>query len=329
VKILLELSMECESLAKAEARSAANVLCPSPKVVADEPGIMVLESDCDPAALADRLALCHHVSEWLGSTDLPGIDSVAESLDVPGPIRVRTTRIGTLHKEADLSAITRRLGRILGSSGGVDVHSPRSDVRAVLSEHAHIGRLVKSIDRSAYESRKNRLLPFRYPISLHPKFARALVNLAEVPESGRILDPFCGTGAILVEASMIGLDSIGSDMSERMISGARKNLNHLGVNAELHVCDVGSIGSVVDEIDGIVTDPPYGRSTSTRGEPVEDLYARSFQTFSDVLRRGSRISLALPDLEVLDEVTGFRLVETHPLWVHRSLTRNFCVLTRV
>ncbi|HIJ17555.1 MAG TPA: hypothetical protein HA364_07265, partial [Thermoplasmata archaeon] len=86
---------------------------------------------------------------------------------------------------------------------------------------------------------------------------------------------------------------------------------------------------VVGEVDGIATDPPYGRSTSTNGEPLDELYTRSFRAFADVLGRGCRLAIAVPDARVLDAAEGFRLLETHPLWVHRSLTRNFCALERV
>jgi tRNA (guanine10-N2)-dimethyltransferase len=114
-----------------------------------------------------------------------------------------------------------------------------------------------------------------------------------------------------------------------MVEGARANLEHVGAKAVTRVCDVGAIEGVVGEVDGIATDPPYGRSTSTNGEPLDELYTRSFRAFADVLGRGCRLAIAVPDTRVLDVAEGFRLLETHPLWVHRSLTRNFCALERV
>jgi tRNA (guanine10-N2)-dimethyltransferase len=328
VRLLLELSMECESLARSEAVSAAKALGGHPRVVMSDPGVIVLDSVANPVELSDRIALCHHVSEWLGSVELSGLEAVAEQVRVPGPVRVRSTRIGEHHQDADLAAITRNVGGILGGRVGVDIHSPESDIRVVVSGSAHIGRVISSVDRPSYESRKNNNLPFKYPVSLHPKYARALVNLTEVPRGGTVLDPFCGTGALLAEASLAGLKAVGSDMSEKMVKGARLNLEHVGARAELHVCDVGSVESIAGDVDGIVTDPPYGRSTSTNGEPLPELYSRSFRVFSDLLGRGSRMAIALPELGMLDDAFGFKVVETHPLWVHRSLTRNFCVLEK-
>lgn len=329
MKLLLELSMECESLARAEAVSAAATLGGSPKVLASDPGVLVLSAAVEPGAFVRRLALCHNVSEWLGTTDPAGVDSFVEKAEVPGPIRVRSTRVGEAHKDIDLASVTRRAGGLLGKGRGVDLHAPASEVRLVFSEKVHVGRLVGSVDRASFEARMNKRLPYRCPISLHPKFARALVNLTRVPGGGTVLDPFCGTGAILAETGLAGLKAVGTDISEKMVEGARANLRHLGVAAVTRVCDVGAIEGVVGEVDGIATDPPYGRSTSTNGEPLDDLYDRSFRAFADVLGRGCRLAIAVPDPAVLTSARGFKELERHALWVHRSLTRHFCVLERV
>jgi tRNA (guanine10-N2)-dimethyltransferase len=150
-----------------------------------------------------------------------------------------------------------------------------------------------------------------------------------VPFGGRLLDPFCGTGAIVAEASLIGLKAVGSDLSDKMVEGARRNLAHLKARAELRVSDVGDILGKIGQVEGIATDPPYGRSTSTNGEKIPALYGRAFNAFEDVLERRSRVAIVVPDLELLEGVKGFRLLETHNLWVHRSLTRRFCLLEKL
>ena len=323
---MLELSLECESLARAEAVAAATVLGSRTESVHMEPGVLILDTDADPAELANRLGLCHHVDEWLSTCRSDELDACAKDLDVEGPIRIRSTKIGQMR--IDLSAATRRIGAIMGREKGVDLSSPKSDIRVVYSESSHVGRAVASIERAAFEKRKNRYMPFVYPASLHPKFARALVNLTMTRVGGRLLDPFSGTGAILAEASMLRLHAIGSDFSERMISGSRKNLAHLGQVAELHLCDVGEVPREIGGVDGIATDPPYGRSTSTDGEGLPQLYERAFEAFSKVLGKGSRVAIVVPELDLVNDLDDFRITSTHKLWVHRSLTRNFCVLEK-
>ena len=326
MKLLLELSMECESLARAEALAAASTLGSKAKPILMEPGILVVDTDADPIALASRLGLCHHVDEWLSTCESGELESCARRIDVEGPIRVRSTKVGEM--TLDLAGTTRRLGAIVGKTRGVGLSYPKSDIRVIFSEHAHIGKAMSSVERAAFEKRKNRYMPFVYPASLHPKFARALVNLTMTTRGGRLLDPFSGTGAILAEASMIGLHAIGSDFSERMIEGSRRNLAHLKQGAELHLCDVGAIEDEIGEVAGIATDPPYGRSTSTDGERLPQLYERAFKSFHGVLRKGAKAAVVVPDMKLLDEARGFRITGTHQLRVHRSLTRNFCVLER-
>lgn len=326
MRLLLELSMECESLARAEALSAASALGGRPSVLSSGPGVLVMETSADPKALASRLALCHHVSEFLDECVPKEVEACAGTVDVPGPIRVRSTKVG--ENSVDLSSVSRRVGAVLGRSKGVDLHNPKSEVRIVFSERVRVGRLLGSVDRSSFEKRKNRYMPFFYPASLHPKYARALINITGLGRGEKLLDPFCGTGAIIAEASLIHLDAVGTDISEKMIEGSKRNLKHVGAEAQLLICDVGDISRTVGRVQGVATDPPYGKSTSTNGESIPALYRRSFDAFSEVLDRGSYAAIVVPDKKLLDKADEFSLVESHELWVHRSLTRHFCLLRR-
>jgi len=324
--LLLELSMECESLARAEAVAVAGSLDRGTEVAHAEPGVLVIDTAANPRILGSRLGLCHHVNEWLSTCTFTEVESSAARIDVPGPIRVRSTKVGEI--SMDLAGVSRKVGAVIGKSRGVNLRSPATDIRIVFSRKAHISRLLSSIDRPAYERRKNRYLPFTYPASLHPKFARAMVNLAMTTPNGRLLDPFCGTGAIVAEASLSGYEAVGTDFSEKMIQGAKKNIAHVKAKANFVHCDVGKIPEEVGRVAGIATDPPYGRSTSTDGEGIPDLYSRAFRAFSKVLDVGSRVVIVVPDKSLLDSAGEFRLLQNHELWVHRSLTRNFCVLER-
>ena len=63
---------------------------------------------------------------------------------------------------------------------------------------------------------------------LPPKLAQILINLAtEGAKEGRLLDPFCGTGVILQEASLMGYSVYGTDLSEKMINYSERNLSWL------------------------------------------------------------------------------------------------------
>jgi len=329
VKLLLELSMECESLARCEALSVGRTLGSRAEAVVEDKGILVIDTDANANAFVDRMALCHAVSEYICSGGPEDVEAISSSVAVPGPVRVHSTRIGTSHECVDLARVNQSVGAVLEPAVGVDIHNPSSEVRIVFSDKVHFGRFVGSVDRASYERRKTKNMPFNHPISLHPKFARCMVNLTEVRLGQRMLDPFCGTGAIVTEAALVGAEAIGSDVSERMIEGTRANMASVGAEGRLHVCDVGSVSAVVQHADGIATDPPYGRSSSTNGEPVSDLLCRAFGSLSEILDKGSKLAMVVHDPSLADNAEGFKLLGSHELWVHRSLTRHFCVFERL
>lgn len=60
---------------------------------------------------------------------------------------------------------------------------------------------------------------------LPPKLAQILLNLCgDLPEGSRVLDPFCGTGVVLQEAALMSYKPYGTDLSERMVEYAQRNL---------------------------------------------------------------------------------------------------------
>ncbi len=58
---------------------------------------------------------------------------------------------------------------------------------------------------------------------LPPQLARVMLNLATGGQ-GAIYDPFCGVGALLIESTLLGHRSFGSDLDPQAIAGANQNL---------------------------------------------------------------------------------------------------------
>ncbi len=276
---------------------------------------------------AGRLGLAHVVCEELAHGDFEDVRRYARSMDLGG--RTFRTRARSLGPELDRRAVEGPLGADFGRSGTVNLVSPAVDFRVLVGEEFLLGRVIHRVDRHSFETRTVTHRSFRLPISLHPRLARALVNLARVPTGGLLTDPFCGTGGIVLEAARIGLRTVGSDVRRTMVLGARRSLRNLGAQSEYVVADAGQGPWRSGGTDGIATDPPYGRASSSHGEPILDLYERAFRSFADALSRGHYAAISLPSDEAVQ--VGERhleLVERHTMRVHRSLVRNFCVYVR-
>jgi tRNA G10 N-methylase Trm11 len=52
---------------------------------------------------------------------------------------------------------------------------------------------------------------FRYPAKFHGPLARALLEEYAEPGS-RVIDPFCGSGTLMIEASLVGRHVNGADL---------------------------------------------------------------------------------------------------------------------
>ena len=60
---------------------------------------------------------------------------------------------------------------------------------------------------------------------LPPKLAQIMINLSGAKPNDYLWDPFCGTGTVLQEAALIGVNAYGSDLSDKMVSYTTENMN--------------------------------------------------------------------------------------------------------
>lgn len=327
MRVLIELSGEHPTLPRAEALAALEAERVEIHEAAWNSKVLRVSAVGPVERAIRRLGLAHVVSEELVRGSWEDVVDYARSVDLAGKsFRVRARGFGEDLDPTDLEAA---LGAVLARTGRVDLGAPNVDLRVLVAEDIALGRVVHRVDRSAFESRAVARRPFSLPISLHPKLARALVNLSRVPTAGRVLDPFCGTGGVLLEAHRIGLRGIGADVRRDMALGARKALRALHADADLAVADAGAPPWRPGRIDGVATDPPYGRATSTRRESLRRLYDRAFRAIAALLPPGGHAAAVLPDPASVELAQDhLDLVEAHPLRVHRSLTRTFCAFRR-
>ncbi|MBU4031305.1 MAG: RsmD family RNA methyltransferase [Candidatus Thermoplasmatota archaeon] len=329
MRYLIELSGESATLAIAESLAVAHSSRDTPGYESDGRAL-VLNSDISSEELVSRLALAWSVSQHLFSCDIGELDSMIGGLELPGEtFRVRTSRLGDQHPPGNGTALARHVGEILSARYKVDLEKPDVEIRILMSERIHVGMLNGEIDRSSLEARKPENRPFKHPISLHPKLARTLVNLTGIRPNQTIFDPFCGTGGIILEAGIMGCRVLGGDMDARMVAGTMQNLEHFGIEGDIRQADVSIWPESHEPVDAIATDPPYGRSASTAKEPIESLYARAFGACHWMLKDGGKLAIALPGEKHITLAKDFELEGMYPVRVHKSLTRYFCVFSKL
>lgn len=150
---------------------------------------------------------------------------------------------------------------------------------------------------------------------LPPKLALMMVNLSGVTsqntkqtKSLRILDPFCGTGVVLQEASLLGFDVYGTDLSEKMVSYSRANLEWLTEKYSLNTKITLHPGDAIDTtwqppIDAVVAEtylgqpfsaPPSAEKLAQVRRTCNEIITKFLENLAPQLQPGTPLCLAIP-----------------------------------
>ncbi len=220
---------------------------------------------------------------------------------------------------------------------------------------------------------------------LPPKLAQIIINLAvgqlsedslasicEIPAGATItkpkidqtiLDPFCGTGVILQEATLMGYKLYGSDLEPRMVDYTKQNLAWLeqtyGLNPKVHNLEVGDatnhnwplrIDFVASEIylGRPFTSPPRPEILVQTAADCNLILKKFLRNIAPQIEPGTRLCFAVPawqaqagqfkHLPVLDQIeeigynrVSFEHVRPEELLYYREdqiVARELLVLTR-
>ena len=175
-------------------------------------------------------------------------------------------------------------------------------------------------------------------ISISPRIARILVNLLGLKNNQTVLDPFCGTGTFLIEASILGLNVIGTDKRKECVYGTRKNLqwinkNQKKMNSNIMINDAEKLVNFSKKsIDGIVTEPillpnlkrhPNERKTKELLKITQKTYVKAMISMNRILRENGKLVIVTPrvktnrgkfislDILYMIKESGFRFNRIH------------------
>ena len=344
-KLFFLLSGENETMPAAEVKAILEAEGYSYSNVHEFDQILRLESDMDSVktvqvrsaytrVCAQELlvsnASMEEIAKATAKTDFKTVLKPGESFVV------RINRIKNYaDKEINTMTLEINLGKqILDQTEGTKVSLKNPDktfIGIITDDKLILGLKLTDITSKTFSERRPRKKPFFHPSAMPSKMARCMVNLAHAKEESVLLDPFCGTGTSLIEATFIGCRAVGVDAQRRMISGTRKNLYFFNIEAEgLVLAD--SRNPPFFKVDCIVTDPPYGRSSSTLKSTTKQLVEEVLASSLAFLGVGQRICIASPktlDISRLGAGLGYRHVESHFAYIHQSLTREIVVFEKV
>jgi len=258
-------------------------------------------------------------------------DLLLDELPRPkGPIAVRALKLEEVpvqRTELERWVASRLLEEWKGV--GVDLERPGEVIRVYVTSRSVIGGILVGVrDNEGLARRSPVNRPFRLPSTLKPKEARVVVNLARVPLGGTLLDPFAGSGAILLEASALGYMTFGVEVKGWVARGARRNLNAFGLGGLSEVVAADSrLFPLRCRFDGVATDPPYGKSTTVVGGRRSELVDAVIGDLLDSVGRGRRVVVVYPEGPDLPEILrSDKVVERYSYRVHSALVRTVNVL---
>lgn len=191
-------------------------------------------------------------------TDAGDASAIVETLTSPdvrallramtrGPIR---WRLG--FPSGHRRALVWQIARDVAARAPELVNDPTQTVWDVLVDEGALELVPRRADDPRFSWRVAEV-----PAASHPTVAAALAFVAGARAGERVWDPFCGSGAELIERARLGpCTLLGTDLDEAALAAARANLAAAEVDATLALADARS--HAPQPVDLILTNPPLG-----------------------------------------------------------------------
>lgn len=355
MEITVILSQENKTLPKSELIARLEVLNIHYEILNEYPGVMELEVDStveDIKELGSHLGYTHEVHETIAYTTPEDVFNTIRGISwnelIDGSFKVRVRRVGT--GPVDKNNHERIIGGMIqkNTQMPVNLDNPEHTIKLIYTDpeievndkkeetitrynKVIVSRCITVQDKKHFFDNKPHKRPYFHPGSMSPKLALCMVNLARVHADDTVLDPFCGTGGILIEAGCLNTKLIGSDIERNMVEGTKLNLEHEGFkDFKVYWEDVRKL-EFEETVDAVAMDPPYGISTTLGGDDTKELYHEALISIAHHMKDDGYICMASPhyiDLYEVIEDTPLKILEQHSIRMHKSLTRIITVLKK-
>jgi len=340
---LFHLSGEAPELALAEVKALFEAYNLKYKIVKLEGHIVTVESPAPEEKvkkLSERSALVKSsglLVATLKNLELKNFDSINWSfVKMPFAVRVEDL-VGIVEPgiEGKLAGPIWWSFANKGKTPAVDLANPKTTVYFIVDKKIiYVQKLVWKAQKGRFLDREPIKKPAFHPTALKPKLARLLVNLSRVKEKELLLDAFCGTSSVLIEAALIGTRIAGNDIDEDMINASKINLKFYKISKYNLI--LGNAMKLEEDfrknsVDAIATDPPYGRSSRVGAKNILELYKGFLVSANNILKKGRYLAMLYPHYAKIEKFINkgkWKTVDRGSWYVHGGLTRKCLVLQK-
>ncbi len=151
---------------------------------------------------------------------------------------------------------------------------------------------------------------------LPPKVALMMINIAlgdnpvQEDRKNLLLDPFCGTGTVVMEGLLTNLDVLATDLDSEATAGTRRNIEWLAQDYpftheyKIFTTDATKIPPQKDKVQYIVTEPFLGKPRPNPAKlpfiykGLQKLYLGAFKHWATLLDDGASIVIVFPTVTI-------------------------------
>jgi len=221
-----------------------------------------------------------------------------------------------------LGSLIFRLLETKNNKPKIDMKNPKTLFKCMKIGNKNFFVVELWKNKDDIRDRENKELPEKMPTTLSPKIAKAMLNITGL-RKGKIIDPFCGAGGILIEAARRKFRTTGYDIDKRVIGKAKLNLLHLGIkNVILEKRDALTMDK---KFSAVVTDMPFGKNSKVKME-LKELYSAFLKK---ALKYTKIIVIGMP-AEIPKSIipAQWKIINFFDIYIHKSMTKRIYLLKK-